>query len=393
MILRRLMYAALILAAQSAATSTEVQTLRAEGPAGLEKFLQTHSEALARGDRHAREALDAICAQHDCYTSKLYWYTDLEAAKARARAEHKPILSLHLLGRLDEELSCANSRFFRKILYADRRISALLRKQYVLHWKTVRPVPMMTIDFGDGRVLKRTITGNSIHYLLDSEGRPIDAIPGLVTSETFLASVSAAEALAQELAPLPHTDRMSVLKQWHQERIEQALVAWESDIRKLEPRAAIPHTEARTRAAQLERISEERWPTLGTVHGHEPTFAPEVSPQIEWSAWKASRIAVTKAIQESPMLRQLQFSVAEDSVRNEYQLHRQIHEWLSNAQYTDVEALNTRVYSQLFLAPLDDPWYGLKPAFAYSAIDDADGPSVIPAPTLASARTGDRSQR
>jgi hypothetical protein len=92
------------------------------------------------------------------------------------------------------------------------------------------------------------------------------------------------------------------------------------------------------------------------------------------------------------MLRQLQFSVAEDSVRNEYQLHRQIHEWLSNAQYTDVEALNTRVYSQLFLAPLDDPWYGLKPAFAYSAID-FDGPSVIPAPTPASASTDARSQR
>lgn len=420
MILRRLMYVGLILAAQSTRGSREVQTLRAEGPAGLEKFLQTHSEALARGDRHAREALDKICAQHDCYTSKLYWYTDLEAAKARARAEHKPILSLHLLGRLDEELSCANSRFFRKILYADGRISALLRKQYVLHWKTVRPVPMMTIDFGDGRVLKRTITGNSIHYLLDSDGRPIDAIPGLVAPNTFLASLSAAEALAQELASLPHPDRMSVLKQWHQERIEQALVAWESDIRKLEPRAAIPRTEARARTAQLEKLSEGRWPTIGAVHQHETGVAPEVWKQIDPSAWKASQIAVTKMIQESPLFRQLRFSLAEDSVRNEYQLHRQIHEWLSNAQYTDVEALNARVYSQLFLAPLDDPWYGLKPAFAYSALEDTDGPStsattwppqpeiapmlrlaeegrvrsrVILAPTPASESTGARSQR
>jgi len=268
------MYAALILAAQSAGVSTdkvdlkspEVQTLRAEGPAGLEKFHQTHSEALARRDRHAREALDKICAQHDCYASKLYWYTDLEAAKARARAEHKPILSLHLLGRLDEELSCANSRFFRKILYADGRISALLRKQYVLHWKTVRPVPIVTIYFGDGRVLKRTITGNSIHYLLDSEGKPIDAIPGLVAPNAFLASLSAAEALAQELAPLPPTDRKSVLKQWHQGRIEQALVAWESDIRKLDPQAALPKTDAFARAAQLEKASEGRWPAIGALH-------------------------------------------------------------------------------------------------------------------------------
>jgi len=387
MVLRRLMYAALILAAQSAGVSTdkvdlkspEVQTLRAEGPAGLEKFHQTHSEALARRDRHAREALDKICAQHDCYASKLYWYTDLEAAKARARAEHKPILSLHLLGRLDEELSCANSRFFRKILYADGRISALLRKQYVLHWKTVRPVPIVTIDFGDGRVLKRTITGNSIHYLLDSEGKPIDAIPGLVSPKTFLASLSAAETLARELASLPSNRRESALKTWHQARIEETLAAWESDVRRLDPQAPPFKADVPIRVAQLEKASEGRWFSIGAQHSVEATIAPEVLKQIYSllptapTPWEANRIATSKARVETPLLRQLRslyYTLAEDSVRNEYQLHRQIHLWLSSQQYIDVELLNARVYPQLFLMPLDDPWLGLKP-FAYSALDGA----------------------
>ena len=72
------------------------------------------------------------------------------------------------------------------------------------------------------------------------------------------------------------------------------------------------------------------------------------------------------------MLRQLRFlntAVAEDSIRNEYQLHRRIHEWLSARQYVDVEKLNAHVYPELFLMPLDDPWYGLKPASAYAGLD------------------------
>ncbi len=386
MTIRKMIYAALLLAAQSASEAekadlkaNEVQSRRAEGPTGLKEFLETHSEALARGDSHTNEALDRICAQHDCKTSKLYWYTDLEAAKARARAEHKPILSLHLLGRLDEELSCANSRFFRKLLYADGRISGFLREHYVLHWKTVRPVPKVTIDFGDGRVLKQTVTGNSIHYVLDGEGRPIDAIPGLVSPKTFLASLSAAETLARELASLPSNRRESALKAWHQARIEETLVAWESDVRRLDPRATSFGSDVLTRVAQLEKASEGRWFSIGAQHYVEATIAPEVLKQIYSllptapTPWEANRIATSKSRVETPLLRQLRslyYTLAEDSVRNEYQLHRQIHQWLSSQQYIDVELLNARVYPQLFLMPLDDPWLGLKP-FAYSALDGA----------------------
>lgn len=95
----------------------------------------------------------------------MYWYTDIEQAKAAARTSGKPILSLRLLGSLDQDLSCANSRFFRVALYPNVEISKLLQDPLILHWQSVRPVPKVTIDFGDGRKLERTITGNSIHYI------------------------------------------------------------------------------------------------------------------------------------------------------------------------------------------------------------------------------------
>src|SRR5437879_4333324 len=98
------------------------QRLRGLGPQGLEFLRQRYaSEIVAHRKGGVNDdrwkaisaALDRVGGQYDNYASGLYWYTDLEQAKAAARAASKPILSLRLLGRLDEDLGCANSRFFR----------------------------------------------------------------------------------------------------------------------------------------------------------------------------------------------------------------------------------------------------------------------------------------
>ena len=114
-------------------------------------------------------ALGTVAQQKNSYVAGLYWHTDLESAKKASAASGKPILSLRLLGKLTDEFSCANSRFFRTVLYSNADVSSYLRESYVLHWQSVRPVPTVTIDFGDGRKLERTLTGNSIHYILDAE--------------------------------------------------------------------------------------------------------------------------------------------------------------------------------------------------------------------------------
>src|SRR5207248_2293342 len=107
-------------------------------PERLAELLAEHDKLVAEGaDAEAlariRHAIDRAAAQRDAHVSRLYWYTDLDEAKAAARASGKPILSLRLLGRLDEELSCANSRLFRTTLYANEHVAQLLRDTYVLH--------------------------------------------------------------------------------------------------------------------------------------------------------------------------------------------------------------------------------------------------------------------
>jgi hypothetical protein len=124
------------------------------------------------------------------------WITDLDKALAQAKRTRRPILSLRLLGNFDEELTCANSRFFKRMLYPDPRVARLLREAFVLHWQSVRAVPIVTIDFGDGRRITKPLTGNSLHVVIDPSGRPVDALPGLFDPETFARLLLRAHAIA-----------------------------------------------------------------------------------------------------------------------------------------------------------------------------------------------------
>ena len=182
---------------EEATARRSIEALRRQGPPAVAALLSgappEGSPQRARWER----TLDAVCAQRDCAASGLYWYTDLDLARAEALRTGKPILSLRLLGRLDEEVSCANSRFFRTVLYPDPRVSQVLRERFVLHWASERPVPRLSIDFGDGRRLEGTITGNSVHYVLDTRGRVVDALPGLYGPGLFLDRLQAAEEEAR----------------------------------------------------------------------------------------------------------------------------------------------------------------------------------------------------
>ena len=62
--------------------------------------------------------------------------------------------------------------------------------------------------------------------------------------------------------------------------------------------------------------------------------------------------------------------MALDTVKNEYLLHRRIHRWyVDGVAPADFDALNEKVYAELFLTPSSDPWLGLAPADAYTALE------------------------
>ena len=363
-------------------------------------------------------SIDAVAAQKDAAYSGLYWHTDIEKAKAAARSSGRPILSLRLLGTLDTEFSCANSRFFRTVLYANDEVSAALRDRFVLHWASVRPVPKVTIDMGDGRVVERTITGNSVHYVLDAEGRPVDAVPGLYGPKAFLRAITDAEQVARALGQAPDEEtRLVRLEDWHAGRAQRITAEWEKDLasvgstservtvqtigpakgaRRGNPTAveaagaavgktAVEFNIVRALAPRVAKLREsttdEAWAQIAALPHHAEDARLDGSSRLlvrakHPRAADAGRLSMAKRKAEDPLLpvvENLQRSVSEDTVRNEYGFHRIVHEWFANrlpeTRGADVGPLNEKVYAELFLTPSSDPWLGLVPADAYSALE------------------------
>lgn len=326
--------------------------------------------------------LDRVCAQKDCAASRLFWFTDLEEAKIAAQRLGRPILALNLLGRLDEELSCANSRFFRTLLYSDDSISAILRERYVLYWRSERPVPRVTIEMGDGRVIRQTITGNSAHYLLDENGEPLDVLPGLYSPKAFRLTLLEWLELHRSLTPSDVVLRRQIVRRHH-----TILAAMRSGI-------AVPASSSKPTAIDASRLvvskSAIERPMLAQLQ--KPTSLPvaDLQPLSEWMAIGEQRkadvqfsAAAIQLIQRkqfghdaadpaamSALLDDLRRNVAADTAFNEATMRPRIHEWLARGEVAGLVALNERVYRELFLTPADDPWLGLQPATVFTAIGE-----------------------
>ena len=376
--------------ARQAATgnATAVKALRDAGPAGMEALLKLASAEPAVAKQPAFDAaLDAVCAQKDCAASHLYWYTDLNAAREAAQRSSKPILSLRLLGRLDEELSCANSRFFRAVLYANERVSQELRDRFVLHWQSERPVPKVTIDFGDGRRLVGTVTGNSIHYILDANGRLVDALPGLYGPASFLRHLGEAAEEARALAAVPGDAYPGRLAKYHQQRIVLQTRELKADLRQVGLGGPAAAGETRPTAMAASRLAVSKsaveipllhalLPDLGESEAAKLSLLAGLHPEASRLDAASRRLLLAKGGAwvngDDGALDRFEEKIAEDTVRNEYQLHNQIHSWLARiTEAPELRYFDERVYSELFLTPPSDPWLGLGPTEVFSVLTPA----------------------
>lgn len=393
--------------ARAQADALSVQSLRAHGYSGLDK-------ALATGDA---DLIDAVAGQRHASASRLFWHMDLDTARAEAARSGKPILSLRLLGDLREEYTCANSRFFRTLLYSHPQIARVLRDEFVLHWSSERDVPVVTIDFGDGRRVRRTITGNSVHYVLDAEGRPLDAIPGVYSPDAFLEALAVSRSLHVELASLPAQRRASELIRHHRSRAQveasalyqalartrsdspdrvalgpapslQDIQAWmDSDTQ--DPDARIPAMVPMMLAVSKSAVERPILVAMGEEgEGAADATAFWVPPQPEEWAELAARVDVrlhpasealirserplgTQSEDLDAMLEALADNVALDTVRNRFQLRPRIRAALASGEHEDLDSLNRVVYDRIFATPASDPWLGLVDPTAYTALDDA----------------------
>jgi len=371
--------------------------------------------------------VDAAAHQKYATVSRLFWHTALEAARTDARESHRPILELRLLGRLDEDLSCANSRLFRVTLYANQEISAFLREHFVLYWSSERPVPRVTIDYGDGRRIERTLTGNSAHYVLDEDGHVLDVLPGLYAPSVFRHELERGLELWTSVRGASDDQRMQRVVAYQRELAIEAGQKWDglagmpwlAGVRQLltQPRidnalvAAQIRTGSKNRIEtyDLRRIDEEvapdevpddqvaMWATAGQLlygiggltyptprRPHtlgEPDSRMVAPPPARPVLDDASRDLVVRLFNDVPadlqatpaqteaMIARLEQTLVADTAINQLRLRPEIaSEIVRRAGRTDFDSLNAWIYAQVFRTPKEDAWLGLLPRDTFTAL-------------------------
>ena len=344
-----------------------IASLRKHGQSGLDQLLDYRASRLkAEGVQFSELenlelAIDKVAGQKFAIQSGLFWQTSLDEAMRLSKSENRPVLSLRMLGRLDEDLSCANSRFFRATLYPDPEIAKRLSEKFILHWQSVRDVPVVTINFGDGRQIKQPLTGNSVHLILDSTGHPFDAMPGLVSPLAFTQWLDEVTEFWSDHSRDPATFQTSVAEH-HRKRANQ---------RRSESSMAISEKQT---PAQLNPL-DPRWTLLANsqlVHLAANSHALLKTQRPPAEAPMA--ISVTKSIAEIPILqavRPIENAIAKDTAFNLYALQTKIDDWFANSTApADYHDFTNRIYADIFLMPLDDPWLGLSPNTNHLALDN-----------------------
>lgn len=382
------------------AAMSAIRELRTMGPTGLNALFIKYSADI---DRYAKtgeadenwkriaNAIDTVAMQKDAYASRLYWYTDLDEAKRAAAKQNKPILTLRLLGNLNEEFSCANSRLFRAVLYPNAEISKYLRENYILHWKSIRPAPRITIDFGDGRKIERTITGNSIHYVLSPDGMIIDAIPGLYSPAAFLENLAQANAAAKSLSGVPAAKQTLALMKYRKAAFDRIIAGrnravQSTGVQMSETRSGTLAILAAPMAVAKMVVVDEY--SILRVYDDFAKFEPTIKFD-DWDKLSkaympdnkidANSVAFVRrqnaktglsAEEFTKLFTKLHSFVALDTTRNDFLFHTKLYEWLNQGRgTTDLEAFNSRVYDQIFQTPDHDKWLGLYSSDVYTALD------------------------
>jgi hypothetical protein len=256
----------------------------------------------------------------------------------------------------------------------------------------------VTIDYGDGRRLERTLTGNSIHYVLDTTGQPVDALPGLYGPAAFLRGLAEAETIARQIATKDAGTRREALRAYHNGRIQAIAAEWAADVAKtggrvpadvvarIERRKKTPGAIEIAPLAVTKRVVEVDILKSITADATALEAATDISAWNKIAAQHAGEVrldagSIAFIKRQNPdlnsnetllqqTLRNLEQYMAIDTVRNEYMMRTKLHSWFATGMASgDVEALNERVYAQLFLTPRSDPWLGLYSPDVYTALD------------------------
>lgn len=224
------------------------------------------------------------------------------------------------------------------MLFSHAETAEWIGGRFEAAWRTLRPVPVIRVDFGDGREVTRTLHGNVVTWVCTPDGEVVDGLPGLYDAATYRARLEEIAKVAARVADLTPAERRAAMDDYHRAR-GSAAIARRADLSK--SRIERP----------LERaVAPKRVLTM-------PTVVSSSKEAIERPLEKT--LALPSAI--GPVAQAID-PLAEDTRRNEAERRPALHEVLLAAGPVRPDAVERRVYREILHADLDDPWLGLSEA-------------------------------
>jgi hypothetical protein len=229
------------------------------------------------------------------------------------------------------------------VLFSREDVANTVSANFEPAWEMVRPVPIITIDFGDGNVVTRTLHGNIATHVCAADGQVVDILPGIYTPAVYLAALQEIRGLAVSFGPI-EMHRLRALRTYHSDRAAM-LRTNPPHIAYARARIAPPRVAgAPARAAEPDRgkrIMEMRVEQI-VVQAPAPRAAAFVGP----------RKPIFHALAEWAPL-------AADTWRNETERRLLIHARLADNPATRPEQIKRWLYKEVLHSDLDDPYLGL----------------------------------
>lgn len=212
------------------------------------------------------------------------------------------------------------------MLFSSDPVATYINAKFEPVWESVRPVPVVTIDFGNGERITRTLHGNISTSVCDPTGRVLDVLPGLYSPGEYRRQLEQFALLHQYLAfnfgMPPFAERFV---KYH--RTQAELLA------KAQPPAQLVFN--RFAGVSKARVENPVKLVIGAKPEAIPTPKTDRTPVIGWD------------------------ELAADTRVNETARRKQIHEQLAATGTVKPDRLVKWLYREVLHADLDDPTLGI----------------------------------
>jgi len=222
------------------------------------------------------------------------------------------------------------------VLFSNDQVATFINQNFEAVWESVRPVPIVRIDFGNGTVLTRTLHGNIATYVCSAQGQVLDILPGIYEPQSYLHALDQFRLLHSYVVRAKDQGA-GRLKEYH-----------EGQRKALKDHEAPPQF---VNSAGMTKASIERSLLAVLV----PAKQAPSSPTISMGAKKHSGNPALESKDDMASWRTL----SEDTRINDTVRRLQIHEIFAASGPVQPKALTKKLYKEILHADLDDPYLGL----------------------------------